>query len=130
MSEYAEHHSDKAFAELVARHIDLVYSTAFRVVGETHLARDVAQMVFIGLARKPRSLRNPRVLAGWLYHTTRFQAASTLRTEHRRRQRESTAMELNALDSDSQSVWQALAPQLDAGRRVYALYPGLLSGVG
>ncbi len=114
LSEYAEHHSDKAFAELVARHIDLVYSTAFRLVGETHLARDVAQMVFIGLARKPRSLHNPRVLAGWLYHTTRFKAASALRTEHRQRQRESTAMELNALDSDSQSVWQDMAPQLDA----------------
>ncbi len=114
LSEYAEHHSDKAFAELVARHIDLVYSTAFRLVGESHLAEDVAQTVFIGLARKPRSLRNPRVLAGWLYHTTRFKAASALRTEHRRRQRESTAMELNALNSDSPSVWQALAPQLDA----------------
>ncbi|HXP61041.1 MAG TPA: sigma-70 family RNA polymerase sigma factor [Dongiaceae bacterium] len=114
LSEYAEHHSDQAFAELVARHIDLVYSTAFRLVGESHLSRDVSQMVFIDLARKPRSLRNPRVLAGWLYHTTRFKAASALRTEHRRRQWESTAMELSALDSDSQSVWQALAPQLDA----------------
>ncbi|MGA2867434.1 MAG: sigma-70 family RNA polymerase sigma factor [Verrucomicrobiota bacterium] len=114
LREYAEHHTEGAFAELVARHIDLVYSTAFRVVGETHLAKDVAQMVFIGLARRPGSLRNPRVLAGWLYQTTRFKAASALRSEHRRRQRESVAVELNVLDAAGQSVWPALAPHLEA----------------
>jgi RNA polymerase sigma factor (sigma-70 family) len=114
LREYAEHQSDKAFAELVARHIDLVYSTAFRLLGEPHLAKDVAQMVFIGLARKPRSIRNPQALAGWLYRTTRFTAGSTLRTEHRRRRWESAAMELNNHHSDSQSVWQALAPYLEA----------------
>jgi RNA polymerase sigma factor (sigma-70 family) len=113
LREYAEHRSDQAFAQLVARHIDLVYSTAFRLVGETHLAKDVVQMVFIGLARKPRSIRNPQALAGWLYHTTRFKAAGVLRTEQRRRQRESAAMELNTLAPDSQSLWPALAPHLD-----------------
>jgi RNA polymerase sigma factor (sigma-70 family) len=114
LREYAERHSEGAFAELVGRHIDLVYSTALRVVGETHLAKDVAQMVFIGLARKPRSIRNPLALVGWLYRTTRFTAASALRTECRRRRSESAAMELNDLQSDSRSAWEALAPHLDA----------------
>jgi RNA polymerase sigma factor (sigma-70 family) len=114
LREYVEHQSERAFAELVARHIDLVYSTARRLVGEPHLAEDVAQTVFIGLARKPRSIHNPSALAGWLYRTTRFTAASVLRAEHRRRGWESTAVELNALHSDSRSVWQALAPHLDA----------------
>src|SRR5271157_4695908 len=114
LRDYAERQSERAFAELVGRHVDLVYSTAFRLVAEAHLAKDVAQMVFIKLARKPLSVHNPALLAGWLYRTTRFTAASLLRGEHRRRARESAAVELNALEPDSRSVWEALAPHLEA----------------
>lgn len=113
LHEYAERRSDRAFAELVGRHIDLVYSTAFRLVREAHLAKDIVQQVFILLARKPGSIRDARLLAGWLYRTTRFTAASTLRTERRRREHENAAMELNTLEPDSPSLWQALAPHLD-----------------
>ena len=113
LREYADHQSDKAFTELVGRHIDLVYSTALRLVRESHLAKDVAQTVFIGLARKPRSIRNPYALAGWLYRTTRFTAASVLRAEARRRRWETAAMELNDDHSDSQNTWQLLAPRID-----------------
>jgi hypothetical protein len=39
---YAEEKSEAAFAGLVKRHIDLVYSTAPRsLAGDTHLAQDV-----------------------------------------------------------------------------------------
>ena len=49
---YARERSESAFGELVTRHIDFVYSTALRVVnGDSHLAQDVAQTVFIQLAR-------------------------------------------------------------------------------
>jgi DNA-directed RNA polymerase specialized sigma24 family protein len=48
---YARERSESAFGELVTRHIDFVYSTALRVVnGDSHLAQDVAQTVFIELA--------------------------------------------------------------------------------
>jgi RNA polymerase sigma factor (sigma-70 family) len=113
LGEYVERRSDQAFAALVERHIDLVYSTALRSVRDPHLARDVVQKVFILLARKPSSIRNAHVLAGWLYRTTRFTAASTLRAERRRREHEQTAMDLNTLQPDSPSLCQALAPYLD-----------------
>lgn len=57
LAEYARNGSDAAFRELVNRYIDLVYSTALRLVeGDTHRAEDVSQTVFLDLARKARTL--------------------------------------------------------------------------
>ena len=55
--QYARERSESALGELATRHIDFVYSTALRVVnGDSHLAQDVAQTVFIELAREAGSL--------------------------------------------------------------------------
>ena len=54
LGEYARHNSQDAFAELVQRYVDLVYSTALRQVGgDAHLAQDVAQNVFTALIVNP-----------------------------------------------------------------------------
>src|SRR5438093_13691666 len=103
---YADDRSECAFGELVNRYIDLVYSAALRVVnGDTHLAQDVTQTVFVHLARKARSLPRGVVLAGWLHRHTCFTAASAVRTERRRKTREQPAMEMNALDDNNQPTW-------------------------
>ena len=111
---YARERSESAFGELVARHIDFVYSTALRVVnGDSHLAQDVAQTVFIDLARKARSLPDDVALPGWLHRHTCYTAAKAVRTECRRQSREETAMEMRALDDNTRPEWELVAPYLD-----------------
>ena len=85
---YAENHSEQAFGELVHRHVDLVYSAALRMVCDSHLAQDVAQAVFVALAKSASQLSERTVLSGWLHRTARNLAAQTVRTDVRRRVRE------------------------------------------
>src|SRR6185295_15922620 len=89
---YAAEKSEAAFAELVRRHLSPVYAYALRQVGgDAHLAKDVAQIVFVALARKAASLSDRQVLGGWLCRTTHFAARDVVRVERRRRTREQEA---------------------------------------
>ena len=111
---WVERGAEDAFATLVARHIDLVYSVAVRkVAGDTGLAADVTQIVFADLARKARSLRAEGSLAGWLHRHTCHVAATALRGELRRRIREQTAAAMHALEHSTDPDWSRLAPLLD-----------------
>src|SRR5579883_1743071 len=59
LADYTKNDSEAAFRELVTRYIDLVFSTAIRLVGgDAHLAEDVVQTVFIDLARQASDLRS------------------------------------------------------------------------
>ncbi|MDB6112512.1 MAG: polymerase, sigma-24 subunit, subfamily [Pedosphaera sp.] len=111
MQEYADRHSESAFADLVHRHINLVYSVALRCVGNS---QDVTQAVFIILAQKTASLRQRTTLTGWLYETTRFTASQLLRTRARQQAREQEAyMQSTLNDSETAGVWRQLAPILE-----------------
>jgi RNA polymerase sigma factor (sigma-70 family) len=113
MREFVRDHSETAFAEVVRRHVNLVYSVALRYAGQDGEAQDIAQAVFILLARKAAGLSDRTVLAGWLYETTRFTASRWLRTDARRHAREQEAY-MQSLAPDSTATWQQLAPHLEA----------------
>src|SRR4051794_5003397 len=113
LRDYAENRSEQAFAELVKRHVNFVYSTALRVVSERSLAEDVTQMVFIQLARKAGSLRKGVLLTGWFYRTTQYVGRTARRSEARRRKREALAMQFSEFDRDSESVWKDVSPLLE-----------------
>jgi len=123
LATFARTNSEDAFAELVKRHVNLVYSAAHRQVnGDEHFAKDVAQTVFTDLARKAGSLARRESLTGWLYTSAHFAAAKIIRTETRRRDREETFMRETVSDSGTgvspvQSApdleWENLRPLLD-----------------
>ena len=77
LSDYAGCRSETAFAELVRRHVDFVYSAAVRMVRDAHLAEDVTQTVFVALAQNAQSLMDRPVLSGWLHRTAQNLAANS-----------------------------------------------------
>jgi RNA polymerase sigma factor (sigma-70 family) len=114
LEHFIEHRSEAAFGELVERYVNLVYSTALRRTNfDTHLAQDVAQLVFTDLARKAPSLSRNIVLAGWLHRATRYAAAQLMRSDRRRRMREQEAAAMTALESETNTDWPALRAELD-----------------
>jgi RNA polymerase sigma factor (sigma-70 family) len=114
---YAQHGDEAAFAELVNRHTNLVYSAAARQVDSPDLAAEVAQSAFIGLARGAQSL-SPRLtedasLAGWLCRSARNISLNLRRDEFRRHSRERQAMEHFNPISETATDWERLRPVLD-----------------
>jgi uncharacterized protein (TIGR03435 family) len=116
LREYVNSGSENAFAEIVRRHIDFVYSVTLRYVGNSHDAQDLTQVVFIILAKKASALHPQTILTGWLYETARFSAQKFLRTRFRRQFREQqTVMSPTDNDADSENVWQKMSPVLEEG---------------
>jgi RNA polymerase sigma factor (sigma-70 family) len=117
LREYAEHGSEPAFNELVTRYTNLVYSVAARQMESPDAAAEVAQNVFIGLARAARplsvQLAADASLAGWLCRTARNISLNCRRNDFRRCSRERQAMEQINVNSEAVPEWQHLRPVLD-----------------
>ena len=115
LAEYARERSEGAFAILVGRYVDLVYSAALRQLGDPEQARDVSQAVFLLLARKAGSLKSGTVLSGWLYRTARFVALEAARAESRRKRREESIAHMNTDNSPTpEELWKDVAPCIDS----------------
>src|SRR5262245_48920421 len=84
LQRYVKARDERAFAELVQRHLGMVHGAALRRTGgRAHLAEEIAQQVFTALARKAALLSHHPSLTGWLHRSTRYAAIDVIRAEQR-----------------------------------------------
>jgi RNA polymerase sigma factor (sigma-70 family) len=114
---FALENSQDAFAEIVRRRLNLVYSAALRQVRSPQLAEEVAQSVFADLARNAGKISGTSVppvssVMPWLYAVTRRTAIDAIRKESRRQLREQTAVEMTNMNATAND-WTQIEPLLD-----------------
>lgn len=112
LRQFARKNEQDAFAEIVRRHLDLVFSAALRQVRSPQLAEDIAQSVFADLARDADKLKADTVLPAWLHAVTRRTSVDAIRKESRRQLREQIAIEMNAMNAP-EATWTHIEPLLD-----------------
>jgi RNA polymerase sigma factor (sigma-70 family) len=112
LGQFTRDHSQDAFTALVDRHVNLVFSAAFRQVRSPHLAEEVVQTVFTRLACHAHELRADTILSAWLYHVTRNTSVDVVRREARRQAREQIAYQMSDLNAAG-NEWVQIEPLLD-----------------
>jgi RNA polymerase sigma factor (sigma-70 family) len=111
LHEYLATGSEPAFAALVERYINLVYSAARRQVRDVHMAEDITQAVFIIPARNAGRIRNPAMLGAWLLKTARQTSCNAIRLERCRRRHELEAATMKS--EQAQSVAEPAAARIE-----------------
>src|SRR5438309_983207 len=79
---------EEAFETVVEKYFRMVYTVAARHTGDSHLAEEIAQSVFLILSRKARGFSSTTSVPGWLLRTTRFVCWDAIKMRRRREQNE------------------------------------------
>ncbi len=112
LAAYARDRSAAALQQLVERHIDFVYAAALRQTGNTHVAQDITQAVFLLFSQRAMRLKPGTLVKGWLFSATRFVVSNARRAEARRKlhEREAAAMRSEIM---RENRWSDISPHLD-----------------
>lgn len=114
LRQYADRQSQPAVAALVQRHMDLVYSAALRrLSGDNGGAAEVAQQVFISMARNARRLADHPALIAWFHTATRNAAFNFMKAQRRRRAAEAAAANDPSTSAEPELEWVTLQPVID-----------------
>jgi len=113
IAEFNARRSEEAFAALVRHHVDLVFTTALRQVGDRGAAEEITQNVFVALAQAADKLQSHPTIAGWLHQTALNKSREWIRSELRRHRREYVAVTLELAREEGASAWLPLVPLLD-----------------
>ena len=112
---FVEAHNPTAFAELVRRHGPMVLGVCRRVIGDSHLAEDAFQAVFLVLARRANVVRPRAQVGNWLYGVA-YRTALKAKALRAKRATRETSMESapQPIAPTSAEIWSDLQPILDA----------------
>ena len=102
---------EAAFSALVMRHGPMVLTVCRQLLGDRHLAEDVFQAVFLVLARKARSIRDPDLLGNWLHGVALRTARKARGRLARRREHEEGGLMKNGGACSDSSVASSPADQ-------------------
>jgi RNA polymerase sigma factor (sigma-70 family) len=94
LTAFLQERSEEAFAALVHRHGAMVLGVCRRVIGDSHLADDAFQAVFLILARRANAVLPREQVGNWLYgvaYRTAMRARMVL-TRQRSREKQVEAM--------------------------------------
>ena len=91
--------AETAFAALVERHGPMVMQVCRALLRDVHGAEDAFQATFLVLARRAGSIREPDLLANWLYGVAHRTARKARAHAMRRRSREVSEANMGALDT-------------------------------
>jgi RNA polymerase sigma factor (sigma-70 family) len=102
LARFAANGDEAAFRRVVDALSGLAFSSAMRRTADRGMAEEVTQNVFAILARKASKLRGHSSLEGWVFSTTRYEAAMAMRKRQQHlRKLEALEMELQAnIDMD------------------------------
>ena len=116
LGDYARLGDERAFNQLVERHLGWIYGLASREIYDFRLAEEISQNVFSALATAVHQRRNIGKVSSWLYGATRKQIAQTMRSERRRKRREerAAACQAQAEEESAPNHWLDMVPQLNA----------------
>ena len=107
--------AEAAFSALVKRHGPMVLGVCTELVGDRHHAEDAFQAVFLILAKKARSIRDPDVLGNWLYGVSVRTCRQTKARLALRHKNEEAVSMLNATSGEAvPSVEQAFLARQQA----------------
>ncbi len=110
---YVQDGSQQAFTELVSRYINLVYSVAFRRIGDSHLAEDITQATFIILARKAGTFSDRTIVSSWLCRTAGYVASNALVGLNRQRKLEQQVPMRSVSNDCATDIWMQVASSID-----------------
>lgn len=88
LHEFVHQRSHEAFKRIVEQNLPLVWSTARRLIDDSHQAEDLTQEVFSLLAQTAAGLSPDVILSGWLHRATVHAASRARRCEPTRQHRE------------------------------------------
>ena len=119
LAEFAKTRDDAAFRRVVGQFGKLVLNAAHRRTSDRQMAEEIAQNVFAIMARKARHLSKHRSIAGWVFTTTRLEAAKAMRGRQRhQRKLQALADEIqHSTDMSDEGLenWRDALPHLEAG---------------